>query len=417
MDPTIPDKFAFFKENDMNIIAEKPPAFTDSTSVVERARALVPALRARHAETDLLAKTSDETVAELEAAGLFSMSLPRAYGGLQTSMSTWKDAVTEIGRGDGGVAWTITLINACNWMAAGLFPKSVADEVFSKPNTRVAGIFSARGVKAHRVEGGIIVDRGIWFFNSGVYHAHWDLLGVPMFNAAGESIGPGIALVPMSDVKILNDWDTIGLRGSGSSNVSMENVFIPDQRIVGLMASTEGRQKGAFDDQALYRTAFAPLMVSILSFPILGMGTHMLEEFLESLPRRDIKLTPYTKQGEAAITHIQIGQISAKIHAAKQVMAKACSDMDAWAAKGEYMPVLDRAAICRDTAATDQLIWEAAEIISNAAGGTFARRGFVLNRVWGDIKVATQHPFVSLMSNFEMYGRHVCGVYPSLMPV
>ena len=401
----------------MNTIAEKSPALTDSTSVVERARALVPGLRARHAETDLHAKTSEETVAELEAAGLFSLSLPRAYGGLQTSMSTWKDAVTEIGRGDGGVAWAITLINSCNWVTAGLFPKSVADEVFSQPNTRVAGVFSPRGAKAHRVEGGIIVDKGIWFFNSGVYHAHWNLLGVPMFNEAGESIGPGLALVPMSDVKILNDWDTIGLRGSGSSNVTMENVFIPDERLVSSVACTEGRQKGAFDDQALYRTAFAPLMVSILSFPLLGMATHMLEEFLESLPRRDIKLTPYTKQGEAAITHIQIGQISAKIHAAKQVMAKACSDMDAWAAKGEYMPILDRASICRDTAASNQLVLEAVEIISNAAGGTFARRGYVLSRVWADIKVASQHPFVSLMSNFEMYGRHVCGVYPPLMPV
>ncbi|QRX81746.1 acyl-CoA dehydrogenase family protein [Glaciimonas sp. PAMC28666] len=400
----------------MNILSEKNLTITSET-VVERARLLVPGLRARQAETDLLARASNQTIAELEAAGLFSMSIPRAYGGLQTSISTWKDAVMEIGRGDGGVAWAITLINACNWMAAGFFPKSVTDEVFAKPNTRVAGVFSARGVTARRVSGGIIVEKGMWFFNSGVYHAHWDLLGVPMFNEAGENIGPGIALVPMSDVKILNDWDTIGLRGSGSSNVSMENVFIPDERIVGLRASTEGRQDGAFQDQPLYRTAFTPLMVAILAFPLLGMGTQMMEEFLETLPRRDIKLTPYTKQGEAAVTHIQIGQLSAKIHAAKQVMAKACSDMDAWATKSEYMPILDRASICRDTAASDQLMWEAAEIISQAAGGTFARRGYVLSRVWGDMKVATQHPFVSLMSNFEMYGRHVCGVNPPLMPV
>ncbi|HZZ04919.1 acyl-CoA dehydrogenase family protein, partial [Paraburkholderia sp.] len=321
----------------MNSLANINPAeHVESTGVVQRAQSLIPLLRSRHAETDSIAKVPSDIAEQLEAAGLFSMSLPRVYGGLQTSISTWKDAVTEIGRGDGGVAWAVTLINACNWMAAGLFPKSVTDEVFSKPNTRVSGVFSARGVKAHRVDGGIVVEKGMWFFNSGVYHAHWDLLGVPMFNEAGESIGPGIALVPMSDVKILNDWDTIGLRGSGSSNVSMENVFIPDERIVGLAASTEGRQQGAFQDQPLYHTAFAPLMVSILSFPVLGMGTQMLEEFLTSLPKRDIKLTPYTKQGEAVVTHVQVAQASGRIDAAKALMSKACSDMDAWALNPEY---------------------------------------------------------------------------------
>jgi 3-hydroxy-9,10-secoandrosta-1,3,5(10)-triene-9,17-dione monooxygenase len=385
--------------------------------VVGRARSLVERLRSRHAETDRISKATDETSAELESAGLFKLTVPCAYGGLETSITTWMEAVAELGRGDGGVAWAVTLVNACNWMAAGLYPRNVADEVFANPNARVAGVFSSRGVKARRASGGIVVEKGIWFFNSGVYHAQWDLLGVPMFNEAGESIGPAIALVPMSDVKILNDWDTIGLRGSGSSNVTMENVFIPDERIVGLFASTNGQQPRTFPDASLYRTAFAPLMVGILSFPVLGMGLHIIEDFLETLPKRDIKLTPYTKAGEAVVTQVQIAQASAKVHAAQCVMAKACADMDAWAARGEYMPLLDRARICRDTAASDQLVWEAADVIADAGGGSFARRGNTLSRVWGDIKVATQHPFVSLTSNFEMYGRLMAGIDPLLMPV
>jgi 3-hydroxy-9,10-secoandrosta-1,3,5(10)-triene-9,17-dione monooxygenase len=398
-------------------IASPKHEIANEKDVVDRARALVPMLRSRHAETDSLSKASDEMVAELEAAGLFSMTLPRAYGGLQTSISTWLEADTELGRGDGGVAWAVTLINACNWMAAGLYPRSVSDEVFAMPKTRVAGVFSPRGVKARHVPGGIVVERGMWFFNSGVYHAQWDLLGVPMFNEAGENIGPGVALVPMSDVKILDDWDTIGLRGSGSSNVSMENVFIPDERIRGLKESIEGRVTGGFGDQALYRTAFAPLMVSILSFPVLGMGMHMMEEFVGSLPKRDLKLTPYTKQGEAPVTHLQIGQLSAKIDAAKAIIAKAAGDMDAWAEKDVYMPLIDRARICRDTGVADQLVWEAADILATAGGGSFARRGNVANRIWADIKVASMHPFVSRESNYEMYGRLVCGVQPMLMPV
>jgi alkylation response protein AidB-like acyl-CoA dehydrogenase len=297
-------------------------------------------------------------------------------------------------------------------MAAGLYPRHVSDEVFAKPNTRVAGVFASRGVQAHAVEGGIVVDKGIWFFNSGVYHAQWDLLGVPTFNAAGEPVGHGIALVPMSDVKILNDWDPIGLRGSGSSNVSMENVFIPNERVVDLVACNEGRVRGGFSDVALYRTAFVPLMVAILAFPVIGMGAHMLEEFLETLPRRDIKLTPYTKAGEAAVTHLQVGQASAKISAAKALIAKVCSELDEGAAKPEYMPRLQRAAICRDTSIADQLVWEAADIFASAGGGSFSRVGNTANRVWRDIKVAGMHPFVIAATNFENYGRLACGMEP-----
>ena len=387
------------------------------TDVVERARALVPALRSRQAETDRLSRASDETVAELEAAGLFSMTIPRAYGGLQTSITTWLEANTELGRGDGGVAWAVTLINACNWMAAGLYPRHVSDEVFAKPNTRVAGVFSPRGVKARRAPGGIIVEQGMWFFNSGVYHAHWDLLGVPMFNEAGETDRTGNRARADERREDSQRLGTIGLRGSGSSNVSMENVFIPDERILGLMPLTAGKVTGGFTDQTLYRTAFVPLMAAILSFPVLGMGMHMLEEFVATLPKRDIKLTPYTKQGEAPVTHLQIGQLSAKIDAARAIVAKAASDMDTWATRDEYMPLIDRARICRDTAAADQLVWEAADILATAGGGSFARRGNVASRVWADIKVASMHPYVSRESNYEMYGRLVCGVEPMLMPV
>ena len=74
-------------------------AGTSATELVERARALVPALRSRQAETDRLSKAPDTTVAELEAAGLFSMTVPRVYGGQQASMSTWMEANAEIGRG------------------------------------------------------------------------------------------------------------------------------------------------------------------------------------------------------------------------------------------------------------------------------------------------------------------------------
>lgn len=401
----------------MNVSLVKTPARSSADDIVTRARSFVPRLREAQAEIDRLARIPDELVEDLERAGIYSLTIPRAYGGAECSMSTWREVVTELGRGDAGAAWAVTLVTACNWMAGGLFPRHVADEVFAKPGTRVAGVFSPRGVKARRVQGGIIVEQGIWFFNSGVYQADWDLLGVPMLSDAGEPIGAGVAIVPMSDVKLLHDWDTSGLRGSGSTNVTMEDVFISDERIAGLQACNDGRQQRTFPEAALYKSAFAPLMVSCLAFPTLGAGMHMLEEFVQTLPKRDIKLTPYTRQGEAPVTHIMLGEATAKLDAARLLMWKATAEIDEWAALEEYMPEAERARLVRDSSYADQLVWEAVDLIASASGGSFARRTHVLNRVWQDVKVANMHPFITQAVNYEAYGRLLCGVRPLLMPV
>ena len=235
-----------------------------------------------------------------------------------------------------------------------------------------------------------------------------------MYDDDGQPTGPGLALVPMSDVKLLNDWDTSGIRGSGSTNVTMENVFIPDERIVPLVAVIEGTQPRTYDGPAP-NIAFMPAMANILTYPIIGAALHMVEQFLEALPKRDIKLTMYTKASEAPVTHLQIGEATAKIDAAKLVIENAVREMDEWSHKSEYMPQLNRAKIARDTAYAERLVWEGVDLLASASGGSFSWLSNIGNRLWQDVKVGTMHPLVSLSSNYELYGRMRAGIQPPLM--
>lgn len=385
-----------------------------ATDVVSAVQALLPELRAAQAESDRLARPPSHIVAKLREAGVYSLTVPKEYGGLEADMKTWMDTVTEIGRGDAGVAWAVTLVTSCNWAFCSYFPKHIVDEVFADTQATLAGIFTGRAVKIRPVAGGIFVEKGTWFFNSGVYEATWDLLGVPMFNERGEEVGPGIALVPMNDVTLLNDWNTSGIRGSGSTNVSMENVFIPNERIVSLAAIADGTQPRTYGG-ALPRVAFMPLMANILTYPVLGASLHMIEYFLETLPRRDIKLTPYDKAGEAPVTHLQIGEATAKIEAAKLLIEDGVRLMDEWSRGSEYMPTLLRAKIRRDTAFADRLLWEGIDMLGTASGGSFSWLSNTGNRLWQDVKVGSLHPLISAPSNYEMYGRMVAGVEPPLM--
>ena len=221
----------------------------------------------------------------------------------------------------------------------------------------------------------------------------------------------------MSDVTILHDWDPSGLAGSGSTNVTMEDVFIPDERIISIKDCNDGSQPAVFGDDPFYRVAFGPLMVVILAFPVLGLGKHMLESFLEGLPKRDIKLTTYTKQNEAAVTHLMLGTVTAKIDAAEAIIERGIQALQYWADRGEVMPKIERARITRDTAYADQLVWEAVDTLADSAGGSWAWKANEMNRVWQDTKIASMHPFVNMTSNFESYGRMLAGIEPDLMAV
>lgn len=394
----------------------KTSSLSAECDVLANVRALMPEIRAAQAEADRLSRPPEQIVAKLREAGVYSMTIPKQFGGLGVDVKTWMEVVTEIGRGDAGIAWAVTLVASCNWAFSSYWPKHIVQRVFAEPGATLAGVFSGRALTSRRVDGGIFVEKGTWFFNSGVYQATWDLLGVTMYDEAGEPIGPGIALVPMSDVTLLHDWNTSGIRGSGSTNVSMEKVFIPDERIVPLAGMIDGSQSRTHDGPAA-NVAFTPVMVNILTYPILGASLHMIENFIETLPKRDIKLTRYTKSAEAPVTHLVLGEATAKIEAARLLLENAVRLMDEWSERAEYMPPLARAKIGRDSACAERLMWEGVDLLASQSGGSFSWLSNIGNRLWQDVKVGTMHPLVSLTSNYETYGRMLAGIEPPLMLV
>ena len=253
------------------------------------------------------------------------------------------DVVVELGRGDGSAAWALTIVSAGIWMAATLYPKHVVDEVFSGGNFRTASVLAPHKVKTKRVDGGVLIEEGSWSFNSGVYRAQWDILSIPIFDESGQFIDSGSALIPISQVTLLHDWDTIGLRGSGSTSVAVKDVFVPDERIA-LLSKTlqEDYASTHLRDEPLYRLALIPFLATKLVFPALGIAKAALELFLEKAPHRGIAYTWYEKQDEAAITHLQAGEASAQIDAAELMLRRSVDVLEASAASGTRMAATHR---------------------------------------------------------------------------
>jgi len=387
---------------------------TTDINLVAAATALIPTLRSRSSETDALARLPDATIADLEKAHLFDMLVPKMYGGLQCSLRTFMDAVVELGRGDGSAAWTVSLLSANTWMAATLYPKHVVDEVFSGGKFRTAGVLAPRTVKAKRVDGGVLIEEGSWSFNSGVDHAQWDILGIPIFDESGQFIDSGSALIPISQVTLLHDWDTIGLRGSGSTSVAVKDVFVPNERIA-LLSKTlqEDYASTHLRNEPLYRLALVPFLATKLVFPALGIAKAALELFLEKAPHRGIAYTWYEQQDEAAITHLQVGEASAKIDAAELILRRSVDVLEAIATSGTRMALEQRARIRRDAGAASQLIWEAMDLLAAASGGSFAYTKNPMNRLWRDGRVAGMHGGLNASANMELFGRILCKKEPN----
>ena len=388
-------------------VAEEDVA--EARDVVARAAALRLKLRERTTETDRLARLPEATVADLEEARLFEITTPRRYGGLQLDVRTYMDAMVELGRGDASVSWATTLVNINNWFIATLFPPEVSEEIFAKPGARVAAVLQPRRCKVHRVNGGFHIEEGLWPFNSGVYHAQWDMLGFPVKDDDGGHLA--FAVLPISDVQILDDWDTIGVRGSGSSSVAVRDVFVPDIRVTRADSAQPGKYKSTqLEREWLYRAAFVPLGQIIIAFPALGAGLGALDVFMAQLPKRAIAYSPYSKQSEAPVTHLQVGEASAKIDTARLIIEHAADEIERHAKAGSVIDQMTQARIRRDAGFASRLIWEGIDLLAGASGGSFAGVTNPLNRIWRDARVAGLHATLVPSSVYELYGRMMCGL-------
>jgi 3-hydroxy-9,10-secoandrosta-1,3,5(10)-triene-9,17-dione monooxygenase len=159
--------------------------------------------------------------------------------------------------------------------------------------------------------------------------------------------------------------------------------------------------------------ALVPFLATKLVFPALGIAKAALELFLEKAPHRSIAYTWYEKQDEAAITHLQAGEASAKIDAAELMLRRSVDVLEAGAASGTRMALEQRARIRRDAGAASQLIWEAMDLLAEASGGSFVYAKNPMNRLWRDVRVAGIHGGINTSTNMELFGRILCAKEPN----
>ena len=393
----------------MNLIPF-PNSMSANVDVVADAAQLVSRLRSRIPETDRLARLPDETVADLDEAGMFKLLVPARRGGLQLDMPTFMDVLVELGRGDISAAWTVNILNCGAWFLTVMFPEHVQDQVYASANPRVANVLHPRKATIRNVPGGKLIEHGVWGFNSGVMHAGWDLLGIPITDEDGAVVDHALALLPISDVRILDDWDTIGVRGSGSSTVEVRDVFVPEERYYSLSKTMAGDVPFVFDDgEFQYRQSFEASVV-LLSITVLGGCDAAIELFMDKVGRRGIQHSHYAQAAAAPPVHLAIGEATAKIQAAKLLAKDVLTRMDSAARAGRSLTHQENVELRRNGGLVAKLAWEGVDLLAEASGASMMVSGNLLNRIWRDVRTGSLHAAHLPATMFENYGRMVCGV-------
>src|SRR5262249_35022305 len=255
--------------------------------LTERAARLIPVLRERAIETSKQRQLPDKTVADLWDADLFHLLKPKKFGGPAVRPDIAFQVADQLGRGDGSASWIWSVMTIHDLFVA-LYPEEFQHEYWDPPNTLSASRF-APGGQAKPDQGGVRLS-GRWSFWRGVDNAQWMFLGAIFGPPSGGSPMPDIrfVMVPQAECKIIDDWDVLGLRGTGSKSIALDNVFVPPHRVLSRVDMAEGTTPGAAVHQGwLYRAPIWNFVPFTISAPANGIARGALEAFVAEMRARE----------------------------------------------------------------------------------------------------------------------------------
>ncbi|QNG37876.1 hypothetical protein F1C76_15960 [Geodermatophilaceae bacterium NBWT11] len=398
--------------------ADKPARLAQ---ILEQVREFGPALRAGALAAEKAGRHSDETIAALDAAGVFAIASPAEYGGDELTVRQQLDVVSTVAEYDGSAGWTVWVAASTNWLPAGCGPQ-VVEEVYGHDwvGPRVAGSshFPASKGRATRTEGGWLITGGPWTFGSDALWAPYTNLGCIADDGDGKYL-VGVQ-VPRDQLRFLDDWNVAGMRATGSVSIELpgDELFVPDHRVTDFrLVTSQSIDHGLAG--SLWKVPSLGWAFSLMAGMSIGIARGALDRFVERSAGRPIRGTTYKNQLEAPLTHLMLTEVHSKIRSA-ELMARANAEetdrLGRLNAAGtpespEYMQHFS-ARVLAETAYAAKWCAEAIELLQRNSGSTAIMDFEPIQRSWRDARIITLHGALNLEALSENYGRLMAGIQP-----
>jgi 3-hydroxy-9,10-secoandrosta-1,3,5(10)-triene-9,17-dione monooxygenase len=366
-------------------LKSSPAVPASYSEAIERARALKPKLRERVKHTESLRRLPAENVADLLESGMYGLMTPKRFGGSELGSEAMIDVTIELASACPSTGWVHMLWTAHMWLLA-LFPPEAQEELWSNPNTLASSVVNTTG-DVVPVDGGYRwTGRG--FFSSGVDHCNWLTAAVPIKRSDtpdGAQPERRWLLIPREEFEIVDDWYTVGLKGTGSKTITANDVFIPEYRTVSNKDIEDGAGPGrAINSHPMYGAISSANFTAAMAAPAVGAARGFLETFHARLAGKTANIDDgltvnFARYAESA------GLVDA-IHAMTLQNARRLSCVPAREVSGE-----ERAKCRRDQAFTAQTARKAVNTLYEECGGTGLFESSDLQRYWRDVNGAAAH--------------------------
>lgn len=206
----------------------------------------------------------------------------------------------------------------------------------------------------------------------------------------------------------------MGLRGSGSNSVKVENVFLPEHRVSLDRLARQGEYMiEPLRDIPLYQTPFVPSLTLSIVAPALGLAQAAMDLHMERVEKAGIGNTFYAKMSEAPITHMQVAQAQLKIDSAELHLYRAVDMLDDYSVRGLQLSMEEGIRMKADFGYVNQLCKEAIDLLTEGAGSVFSYNNNLFQLVYRDFLSMHLHGFITPSSLIETYGRVMCGQEPN----
>lgn len=365
-----------------------------------------------------LGQLDDQAAKVLKDSGVIRLLQPKEFGGYEAHPAEFAETVMRIAQLDGATGWVAGIVGVHPWEMA-MADKRVQEEVWgADPDTWIASPYAPMGVLTP-VDGGWTL-RGRWQFSSGTDHCDWIFLGAMMGDANGAPVMPPQmmhVILPRADYTIVPDsWDVVGLRGTGSKDIVVEDAFIPSYRALVYTDVAEGdAAKKAGLTETGYHVPFSCVFPLGITSAVIGICEGAVAHHAAWQASRTTVSGAASKDDPYAL--YALSEAAADIAASRAVLIDNVTRMYDAVARGHVPTFAERAAGRRTQV---QAAWRAVRALDEVvarSGGNAMRMDNPIQRFWRDAHTGLAHAIHVPGPTFHAAGLGDLGLEPPAGPL
>jgi alkylation response protein AidB-like acyl-CoA dehydrogenase len=361
-------------------------------------------LAERAEEAERLRRLPAATVSEFEKTDLLRLLLPARFGGIQASFPELLQPIRRMAHGCASSAWTLGFYALHNWMLS-LFDPRLQEEVFASGPVLAPAPLAPTG-RGSPVGGGVRLT-GRWSWATGALDADWMIVGALIERQDG--VLPALVVLPADEVEVDDVWHTAGMRGTGSHDVIVTDVFVPEHRIVAVADIYGGTSPGALTHGVpTYRWPMVPALALVASQPVLGAAERVTELFAERLAGRVLAYSGVAQKDQPA-AQIRLANARVRLRALQALITETADGIEQLVTSGTRV----RRSVRADARlAAAHTVRESRAIIADLLEASGASAQFLSNpmqRFKRDVDIAAGHVVFDYDVSCELAGALAIG--------